>query len=191
MSATDETMKPMNADVIRSLVDNHREFLRFVESRVGNRDLAKEIVQEAFARGIDKIESLRSSESATAWFYRALRNAVIDHHRRQHVSEKALEAFAAELDDHVEPPEEVRSVVCQCVIRLAETLKPEYADALASIEVDGMPVSAFAERCGISSNNAAVRVFRARDALRKRVVESCGSCADHGCLNCTCSRPKA
>lgn len=191
MTAPDDTMKPMTADVIRSLVDNHREFLRFVESRVGNRDLAREIVQEAFARGVDKIESLRGAESATAWFYRALRNAVIDHHRRQQVSQKALAAFAAELDEHVDPPEEVRSVVCQCVGRLAETLKPEYADALATIEVEGMPVSTFAEQRGISASNAGVRVFRAREALRKRVMESCGSCADHGCLDCTCSGPKA
>jgi RNA polymerase sigma-70 factor (ECF subfamily) len=188
MIAEADTLRPMTAEVIRSLVDNHRDFLRFVESRVGDRDLAKEIVQEAFARGIDKIESLRSSESATAWFYRALRNAVIDHHRRQQVSRKALAAFAAELDEHVEPSEEVRSVVCECVSRLATTLKPDYADALARIEVEGMAVSSFAEQRGITANNAAVRVFRAREALRKRVIESCGSCADHGCLNCTCSR---
>lgn len=191
MGSTDDPMRPMTREVISSLVDNHREFLRFVESRVGNRDLAKEIVQEAFARGIEKIESLRSSESATAWFYRALRNAVIDHHRRRQTSEKGLAAFAAELDEYAEPPEEVRSVVCQCVSRLAGTLKPEYADALEQIEVEGLSVSAFAEQRGISANNAAVRVFRARDALRKRVTESCGSCADHGCLNCTCARPDA
>ena len=178
MSATDEmeeAMKPLTAEVVRSLVENHSEFLRFVESRVGSRDLAKEIVQEAFARGIDKIESLREAESATAWFYRALRNAVIDHHRRNQVSQKALAAFASELEPYVEPSEEVRDVVCKCVSRLAATLKPEYADALAQIEVEGVSVSDFAEQRGISSNNAAVRVFRARDALRKRVMESCGS----------------
>ena len=185
----DEPTKPLTADVVRSLVDNHWVFLRFVESRVGNRELAKEIVQEAFVRGIDKIDSLREPESATAWFYRALRNAVIDHHRRQQVSQKALAAFAAELDQHVAPSGELHAVACQCVSRLAETLKPEYAEALAKIEIDGLPVSAFAEQLGITANNAAVRVFRARDALRKRVIESCGACADHGCLDCTCHRP--
>jgi hypothetical protein len=29
-------------------------------------------------------------------------------------------------------------------------------------------------------------VFRAREALRKQVAVSCGTCAEHGCLNCTC-----
>jgi hypothetical protein len=26
----------------------------------------------------------------------------------------------------------------------------------------------------------------ARQALKKRVTESCGTCAEHGCMNCTC-----
>jgi hypothetical protein len=44
----------------------------------------------------------------------------------------------------------------------------------------------FAAEAGITANNAGVRVFRAREALRKRVVRSCGTCAEHGCLDCTC-----
>ena len=73
-------------------------------------------------------------------------------------------------------------------LALAATLKPEYAEALQAIEVTGTPVKAFAEQKGLSSSNAAVRVFRAREALKKRVIESCGTCAEHGCLNCTCKR---
>jgi len=38
----------------------------------------------------------------------------------------------------------------------------------------------------LSASNAGVRVFRAREALKKRLVESCGTCAEHGCQNCTC-----
>jgi DNA-directed RNA polymerase specialized sigma24 family protein len=58
--------------------------------------------------------------------------------------------------------------ICACVSRLAATLKPEYAEALEAIEVAGTPVKAFAEQKGLSSNNAGVRVFRAREALKKR-----------------------
>ncbi|MEX1130085.1 MAG: sigma factor-like helix-turn-helix DNA-binding protein [Vicinamibacterales bacterium] len=76
--------------------------------------------------------------------------------------------------------------ICACISRLADTLKPEYADALKSVEVDGVPVKTYAERKGLSASNAGVRVFRAREALRKRVVQSCGTCAEHGCVNCTC-----
>ena len=69
---------------------------------------------------------------------------------------------------------------------LAATLKPEYADALRRIEVEGVAVKDYAEGAGISASNAGVRIFRAREALRKQVARSCGTCADHGCLDCTC-----
>lgn len=62
------------------------------------------------------------------------------------------------------------------------------SEAFEAIEVAGTPVKAFAEQNGLSSSNAGVRVFRAREALKKRVTESCGTCADYGCLNCTCTR---
>jgi len=179
---------PLNPEIVRTLVGNHREFLAFLQKRVGDRALAEDILQEAFVRGLDKLGTLESEESATAWFYRILRNAVIDHHRRRASADKKLDAFAAELERQVEPEGEVRGAVCRCVGELATTLKPEYAEALRRVEVDGVAVKDYAAEIGVTSNNAAVRVFRAREALKKQVARSCGTCADHGCLDCTCDK---
>ena len=49
-----------------------------------------------------------------------------------------------------------------------------------------MPVRAYAAEIGVSDNLAAVRAYRARNALRAQVARSCGTCAEHGCLDCTC-----
>lgn len=176
---------PETPAAVARLVANHREFLGFLQARVGGRALAEDILQDAFVRGIGKLASLRDDESAVAWFYRILRNAVVDHHRRHAVSDRRLTAFAAELATTTPDPE-LRGAVCQCVARLADNLKPEYAEALRRIEVDGVAVKDYASEAGITSNNAAVRVFRAREALKKQVVRSCGTCAEHGCLECSC-----
>jgi DNA-directed RNA polymerase specialized sigma24 family protein len=48
---------------------------------VKSRALAEDILQDAFVRGVNKLDTLRSDESAIAWFYRVLRNAIIDHRR--------------------------------------------------------------------------------------------------------------
>jgi RNA polymerase sigma-70 factor (ECF subfamily) len=173
-------------EVVQILVDNHRQFLAFLERRVSSRAVAEDILQTAFVRGLDKLDHLRGEESATAWFYRILRNAVIDHYRRNASASRGMEAFAAELEHRHEPGAEIEGEVCRCVSELAGTLKPEYADAIKRIEVDGIAVKDYAAELGISSSNAAVRVFRAREALRKQVARSCGTCADHGCLDCTC-----
>ncbi len=184
--AADDPALETTPAVARALVDNHRQFLAFVERRVGDRALAEDILQDAFVRSLDKLGTLRDDESAVAWFYRSLRNAVIDHFRRRGTAQRGLSAFAEELLAAEAPGDEVRGVVCRCVAQLAATLKPEYADALRRIELDGVAVKDFADEAGITSNNAAVRVFRARDALRKQVARACGTCATHGCVDCTC-----
>lgn len=171
------------------LVANHRQFLGFLEKRVGSRAVAEDILQDAFVRGMDKIDGLRSDESAVAWFYRLLRNAVIDHQRRRGAAERKLAALAGEVEQSSEPLPELRGAICRCIGELATTLDPKYSDALRSVEVEGKPVKDYALEAGISASNAGVRIFRAREALKKSVMRCCGSCAEHGCLDCTCEKP--
>lgn len=175
------------APVVEALVANHREFLGFLERRVGDRALAEDLLQEAFVRSIDRLGDLRDNDSARAWFYRTLRNAVTDHHRRHAATARRLETLAEALDPDGAEDQELERVVCACVGRVAGLLKPEYAQALRRIEVEGVPVVEFAREVGISESNAGVRVFRARQALRREVSRSCGTCAEHGCYDCTCS----
>lgn len=176
-----------SADVVATLVEHHRAFLAFVERRVGSREVAEEILQSAFVKNIEKFDTIR--DTAIGWFYKVLRNAIIDHRRRKTVSDKRFEEYASTVEASDARDDELHGVVCKCVGELANTLKPEYADALRRVEVEGISVKDYADQLGISSSNAGVRVFRAREALRKQVVRSCGTCAAHGCLDCTCGAP--
>ena len=178
----------MDSELTLQLVDNHRQFLGFLERRLGDRALAEDILQDAFVKSLEKPVEVRDETSSIAWFYRTLRNAVIDHYRRTGARNRALETLAREMEGAVEPPPELRDAICGCVTRLASTLKPEYEHAIRRIDVDGAPVQGFAAEAGITANNASVRVFRAREALRKQVKTSCGTCAEHGCLECSCGK---
>ncbi|PCC73088.1 RNA polymerase sigma-70 factor, ECF subfamily [Nannocystis exedens] len=188
MTEPDRDLAPETPAAAARLVANHRRFLAFLQARVGSRALAEDILQDAFVRGLGKLDGLRDEESAIAWFYRVLRNAVIDHQRRDAAASRRLDALAAELDP-IAPASETHGAVCQCVGQLADNLKPEYAEALRRIELDGVAVKDYAAEAGITAGNAAVRVFRAREALRRQVMRSCGTCAEHGCLDCTCAGP--
>ena len=181
----------MTPQVAEQLVANHRQFLGFLERRLGDRALAEDILQDAFVRSIEKGGDIRDETSAVAWFYRMLRNAVIDHYRRGAVRSKALEAFAAEMKDATAPPPELTAEICGCIREIASALKPEYASAIQRVDVDEMPVHAYAAEAGITANNAGVRLSRAREALRKQVKASCGTCAEHGCVECHCKKASA
>ncbi len=172
--------------VLERLVAGHREFLRFLERQVGERETAEDILQSAFVRASQRTSQLRDEESVVAWFYRMLRNAVIDHWRAQGRSAAKLDALAHEFATAEAPSADTRDAVCRCVGELLDTLKPEYAEALRQVELEGVAVKDYAQAIGITPNNAGVRVFRAREALRRQVARSCGTCATHGCVDCCC-----
>ena len=177
---------PRAPEVLRVLLDNHARFLGFLERRVGSRDEAEDILQEAFVRSVDRAGSLRDAESATAWFYRVLRNAVIDHYRREGTRSRAVERLAAEAEEPPGPDDELERAACACVTALVDTLKPEYGAAIRRVDLEGQSVRGFAEEAGITPTNAGVRLHRAREALRRQLARSCGTCLEHGCLDCTC-----
>ena len=177
---------PQAAAPVAILLESHRAFLSYLERRIGDRALAEDILQDAFIKVVERPEQAPKDDGIVPWFYRTLRNAAIDRFRRRGTADRAIEAFAREPATHEMATPELHEEICACVRRLADSLKPEYADALRAIDVEGQPVKAFAEQRKLSASNAGVRVFRAREALKKRVTESCGTCADHGCMNCTC-----
>ena len=176
---------------INVLFENHRAFLRFLERKVGDRALAEDILQDAFVKVVARPDQAPPDEALVPWFYRSLRNAAIDRYRRQGASSRALEAFAREMHDAEAPQADLDAEICACISRLTATLKPDYTDILMAVDVHNQPVKAFAQERGLTATNAGVRIFRAREALKKRVKECCGVCAEHGCNDCTCSASSA
>lgn len=174
--------------VVEALVGNHRRFLSFLERRVGSQALAEELLQSAYVRTLEKGGDLQDGESAVAWFYRLLRNALVDHYRRNAAEGRALEREAREASE-VGPDPELMETVCACIHDLLPALKPEYAEVVRQVDLQGRSIPEVAQESGITANNAGVRLHRARQALKKQLERSCGTCASHGCLDCSCGQP--
>ena len=185
----DDETEPSTDSALGKLLANQRRFLDFLSARIGSREDAEEILQDAFVRGLKRISELREEESAVAWFYRLLRNAVTDHYRHAAAGRKALEAHAREAPEAAPGFDaDLERVVCECVNDLIPLLKPEYSDLIRRVDLGGSSVSSVADEIGISPGNARVRLHRARAALRDELERSCRMCATHGCIDCTCKR---
>ena len=175
----------LSPEAIAQLVKGHREFLAFLERRVESRAVAEDILQAVFTRGLERGGDVKD-EKVVAWFYRVLRNAVIDHYRQRSTTARAMEAWGREFPDVQEPEAELRQEICRCVSGLLETLKPEYREALRIVDLEEGKLKDLAQQSGITAENAAVRVHRARAALRRQIEKACGTCSIHGCLDCSC-----
>lgn len=176
----------MKTDTITDLALQREQFLQFVRRRVDSNATAEDIVQSAYTRASEKASSLRNGESAVAWFYRILRNAVIDYYRHRSVEDRALDRWVHDLQTDAPRDAQTEEIVCQCINTVLSKLKPAYNEILREVDIAGTPLEAFAKSSGITAGNAAVRVHRARQTLRKQLIELCGTCCPQRCGNCTC-----
>jgi RNA polymerase sigma factor (sigma-70 family) len=181
-----DTLQPLTRHVEGVLARNRGRFLSFLERRLGSRALAEEALQSALLRGLDRPAPEMDEQGAVRWLYRVLTNAVVDTARRDAAERRALDVASRGAPPWSAP--ELQETVCQCIGELLTTLRPEYAESLRRVDLEGRSVAEFARAAGITSNNASVRLHRARAALRAQLLVSCGACAEHGCLDCGCSR---
>ncbi len=168
---------------VEELVALKADFLRFVRARTRGEAEAEELLQAAYVRATEKIHTVRAGESTIAWFYRLLRNAIADVGRGR----RRAEALPAEAEPETTDAD-IHRAVCSCVNDLVPTLKPEWATLVRRVDLEGASVPEVARDEGITPNAAAVRLHRARGALRDKLLVVCGACARHGCLDCGCRR---
>jgi RNA polymerase sigma-70 factor (ECF subfamily) len=183
---------------LNSLLPLRRQFLGFVQRRVHDPAAAEDILQNAYLRTLDAASPLRQQDSAVAWFYRILRNAIIDHYRRRATEQAALARWVDDLEAEARSESEagpdplLHAAACQCVAAAIDTLAtrtPAYATLLRTVDLGDSTLTTYAAAHNITPGNAAVRAHRARAALRQQLLRCCGTCATHGCLDCTCQHP--
>ena len=182
-------MRPSPA-LTELLVAHQRQFLAFLEPRVGSREAARDVLQAALLRSLEKGHQLRDGESAHAWFYRLLRNALIDRARTASLQKRALEQHAHQSALDEEAARALKAQVCGCVRALGDAVKPEYALAVRRVDLEGASLDTYAQEQGITPGNARVRLHRARSAMGEKLLAMCGTCCAQGCTNCPCEAPK-
>lgn len=166
------------------LTSNRDKLLAFVRSKVEDSVRAEEILQESLLKAIEAAPDLEDEEKLVSWFYQIVRNAITDHYRRQQTKKKNVKQYAQEKDFDVTPEDE--ETICSCFRELLPTLKEEYREVIEAVELGDKSAEQMAERLGITRNNVNVRRYRARQKLKERLEETCRTCAEHGCLDCTC-----
>jgi RNA polymerase sigma-70 factor (ECF subfamily) len=170
------------------LVRRKAEFLRFLEPRLGSRADAEDLLQNALLKVVAHETSLRDSEKLVPWFYRILRNLLVDHYRHNAAFHRLKDQVAADAETATEMDEELFQATYPCVKDVAATLRPEYGELIRRVELANEPLHEVARELGITPGNASVRLHRARQALRKGLAAMCGVCVEHACLDCSCRR---
>lgn len=167
-------------DVTAALLAQRDVFKAFLRSRVGNDADAEDLLQNGLVKALERSSEIKDGEKAVAWFYRVLRNAVVDHVRSRSAASRRDDSWASETIALADDSESERQL-CACFEKLLPALKPLHADLIRRVELQGQPVSQAAAELGLTANHASVSLHRARAELRGKLVDFCGdcSCLDH------------
>ena len=142
---------------------------------------AQDLFGEALLQGALHADTLRDLGAAEGWFWRLAHRHAVDERRR-----RARRPMVRTSVDPDELAAEEVTVSCDCSVKLLEELPDSYRQALTLVDMQGMNVKDYADRASITANNASVRLFRARQALREKLASTCNTTSAAECQSCVC-----
>jgi RNA polymerase sigma factor (sigma-70 family) len=177
---------PDRQEWLRHVEQLHDQLLKNLTARLGRHD-AQDVLQEFYLRVLRYRPRLEGDASMRSFINRILRSVVADHFRGRVAQRKVVSTIATLWEDPV-TDDPVDAAVCDCLRGLMGELPRQYATLIERVDLNEEPRSAVAATLGITSKNLAVRLTRARSALRARLLAFCTSCPIHGFADCRCSK---
>ena len=162
------------------LTHQNRVFILCVHM-VGNREEAEDLAQEAFFKAWRSLGGFHGESSFATWMHRLTTNLCLDHLRKQ--TRRQTVAVTVSLDDEEtaftepadpgsDPQQELERKERQRAVEKALKELPEHhRRALIMREVSGLSYQEIADALELDLGTVKSRIARAREALRKRLLE--------------------
>lgn len=157
---------------------------RYALSRLPDRDVAQDLVQEAFVAAMGSYRRFKGQSSLKTWLIAILKRKIVDYYRRSatrqaYVDERAVAVEAEQRFDnsghwrvipdawHFDPgavyqQKEFMDVLSQCLTNLPDRL----SEIFMLREFEELDTKAICEQMDISESNSWVMLYRARMQLR-------------------------
>ena len=143
---------------------------RYCFYRVYDRELARDLTQEVFARAWRRVADGESIDNMRAFLYTVARNIVIDHSRRRKavsLDELMEQGFDAG-DDARERA--ANSVDATLILSALDQFDDITRDLVTLRYIEGWRVKDIARSFGISQTSASVRLHRAIHTLKRQLA---------------------
>lgn len=162
--------------------DNEKRIYNLTLRMTGNPEDAMDLAQEAFLNAWRGLKFFQGDSAFSTWVYRLASNACIDHLRRK----KRRQDISAPMpvdeeddrqpdipDDRFRPDRELeRQELRRAVIQGLEQLSDEHRQVLVMRELNGLSYQEIADVLDLEAGTVKSRIARARNSLRKILVES-------------------
>ena len=149
-----------------ALVEEHQDRLRaFLYRYTRNRQDAEDLAQDTFVKAYRNIHRYDSKYRFSTWLYTIARRTAYNHFR----DTKKTEPIEYDLVEVSDSPDEEAAVEDELgwVWKAAQTLKPDFREALSLKYVDDLSIEEIAKIMGKTQTNVKIILFRARNQLKR------------------------
>jgi RNA polymerase sigma factor (sigma-70 family) len=166
----------------QQLVDKYQRALYYhILKLVRNRDVVDDLVQEAFLKAFDCLESYNRQYAFSTWIYRIATNHSIDYLRKKKLSTLSIDEpmqgkdgeMQMELTDEMASTD--REIIAKqrrkMVREAVEALPEKYRLVVRMRHMDEMSYEEIAEELGLPLGTVKAHIFRARELLNKHLKD--------------------
>ncbi|MBK6266209.1 RNA polymerase sigma factor SigZ [Marivirga sp. S37H4] len=162
-------------DIIKNWLELNERLENFILSKVHDKEIAKDILQEVFIRVEQNIGNLKSDDKFSSWIFQITRNIIVDHFRK--VKKENYDDLTAveDKENNCEQNEAEKTMqeFSKCVLPLILMLPEKYREVLLLTEIKGLSQKEVAKALNISYPATKSRVQRGREMLKEIVLKCC------------------
>lgn len=145
--------------------DLHQELQKFIFSKVKNKEVSEDILQDVFLKIQMNVHILKDSSKLTSWVYQITRNTILDHFRKNKTISPLENIDIVEADADLD-----FSRLSDCINSKINNLPNTYKEALLLTILRDFSQIELAEYLGISYSGAKSRVQRGKEKVKTQVL---------------------
>ncbi|NEW08553.1 RNA polymerase sigma factor [Paenibacillus sp. SYP-B3998] len=144
----------------------------------------EDIIQESFLRAVSKAPTLKEIDKYEGWVKKLTRNVTLNHLRKHKRNREELETDlilvtkeAAPTSEYLVPLEKEVELkhMREAIIKYINQLSPSYRQIIAMKWIHNLSYKEMASELGVTEGVIRQRLFRAREAIRQKLLEEWGS----------------
>ena len=167
------------AEFDRIYAEHHIRILRYLTRMVGVQD-AEDLAQEVFIRAAKAYDDFRHEAKIETWLYRIATHVAVD--RLRGTASRRETMLGEELGEVAEDGREagstleektLRRAANECIRNVIYGLPENYRTPLILSELEGFTNREIAEILEVSLDTVKIRLHRAKDKLKKALLDAC------------------
>lgn len=140
---------------------------RFILSKVSDKVIAEDLLQETFIKVHTKLDTLKSPEKLKSWLFSIARNVVMDYFRKPDVDQACPEHDLASEDPKPDHTKE------DCLHGIIKSLPKKYRDSLILSDIQGLKQQQIADQLDLPLPTVKSHIQRGRKLIAQGFVDCC------------------